>query len=269
MPVRGLPGGAVSDTITGVTDRDTLHAAILDDPADDTARLVLADMLRESDDPDAQARGRFLWAGVTASRFRDEEVIDDPLYYTATGEIAAVASSGLPARWLADLGISPRPLTPGDWLWDSAHDRVSVCVGGTVGAFARGMLAELSLTLADWYSLAAVALANWPVERVVLTDVPGLDFAVEPPGYPGGGWRLAARLSVPRRNVPVAGPHVAPSAVSPLPLLVEERAEWRAEEPFPDRAALVAGVIGASVLLTGDLGEVAGDRWPPPPRKRN
>ena len=51
-------GEAVSDTITGVTDRDTLPTAILDDPADDTAGLVMADLLRESDDADAQARGR-------------------------------------------------------------------------------------------------------------------------------------------------------------------------------------------------------------------
>ena len=39
---------------------------ILDSPADDTARLVPADLFRESDDADAVARGRFLWAGVTA-----------------------------------------------------------------------------------------------------------------------------------------------------------------------------------------------------------
>ena len=46
----------VSDTITNVSDRDTLLAAILNDPADDTARLVLADVLRESDNPDAHTR---------------------------------------------------------------------------------------------------------------------------------------------------------------------------------------------------------------------
>jgi uncharacterized protein (TIGR02996 family) len=74
-----------------VPDHDKLHAAILNDPADDTARLIMADMLRESDDTEAQARGRFLWAGVTASRFRDEELIEDRLYSTATGEIAVVA----------------------------------------------------------------------------------------------------------------------------------------------------------------------------------
>jgi uncharacterized protein (TIGR02996 family) len=39
-----------------VTDRDTLLAAVLADPLDDTARLVLADLLRESDDPEERAR---------------------------------------------------------------------------------------------------------------------------------------------------------------------------------------------------------------------
>jgi uncharacterized protein (TIGR02996 family) len=39
------------------TDRDALLAAVLGDPADDTARLVLADCLRESDDEDDRARG--------------------------------------------------------------------------------------------------------------------------------------------------------------------------------------------------------------------
>ncbi|HVL15267.1 MAG TPA: TIGR02996 domain-containing protein [Gemmata sp.] len=41
-----------------MTDRDHLLAAVLADPADDGARLVLADLLRDGDDPDAQARGR-------------------------------------------------------------------------------------------------------------------------------------------------------------------------------------------------------------------
>jgi uncharacterized protein (TIGR02996 family) len=56
-----------------VTDRETLPATILADPSDDTARLVL----RESEDPDERARGRFLWAGVTASRYRRQDVVED------------------------------------------------------------------------------------------------------------------------------------------------------------------------------------------------
>ena len=98
-PLGGLLGEVVSDTITNVTNRDTLLATILNDPADDTARLVLADMLRESDDPDLQARGRFLWAGVTAHQFRDCDVIAEPLYYAPQHELAAMASGGYPARW--------------------------------------------------------------------------------------------------------------------------------------------------------------------------
>src|SRR5262245_35488686 len=75
--IRGLrPAGAFNPhPRPTVTEQETLLAAVLEDPSDDTARLVLADLLRESDDPEARALGRFLWAGVTASRFRDAEPI--------------------------------------------------------------------------------------------------------------------------------------------------------------------------------------------------
>src|SRR5262245_40802436 len=39
-----------------MTDHDSLLAAVLENPADDTARLVLADGLHDSDDPDARVR---------------------------------------------------------------------------------------------------------------------------------------------------------------------------------------------------------------------
>ena len=50
--------------------------------------------------------------------------------------------------------------------------------------------------------------------------------------------------------------------------LTEEAAEWHADEPFPDRAALVAAAGSASARLVADLRDAAADRWPPPPRKR-
>jgi uncharacterized protein (TIGR02996 family) len=40
---------------TTLNERNALLTVILENPADDTARLVLADLLRESDDPDTQA----------------------------------------------------------------------------------------------------------------------------------------------------------------------------------------------------------------------
>src|SRR5262245_34416603 len=162
-----------------MTERDALLAAVLADPSDDTARLVLADLLRESDDPDDQARGRLLWAGVTASRFRGHDLIDDPLYHAAQAEISAVAAAGFPALWLSALGLGPAPPTKGDWAWDCTHDRVTVRVGGSVGTFERGMLAELALTLGEWLALAPAALVAWPLERAAATDLDGLSFAVE------------------------------------------------------------------------------------------
>jgi hypothetical protein len=92
-------------------------------------------------DPDSQARGRFLWAGVTATKYRDQELIEDRLYYTATGEIAAVASAGHAARWVADLLSSDRPVTRGDWAWDNTFDRVTVRVCDPEGARGRAVAA--------------------------------------------------------------------------------------------------------------------------------
>ncbi|HJZ59719.1 MAG TPA: TIGR02996 domain-containing protein [Gemmataceae bacterium] len=50
-----------------MTDREALLVAALGEPADDTARLVLADYLEENGEPDL---GRFVRTGVTAARFR-------------------------------------------------------------------------------------------------------------------------------------------------------------------------------------------------------
>ncbi len=246
-----------------MTDRDTVLAAVLDNPADDTVRLVLGDILQESDDPADRARGRFLCAGVAASRFRDHDPIEDPAYYAAQRELAAVADTGLPALWLSALGPGPQPLTVADWGWDCAHDRLTVRVGQAAGVFARGMLAELKVTLAEWYAVGSVALAAWPLERATVTDVPGLSFGV---ARAPAGWVLTARLRLPARRVPLGwGP--VPAAVSPAPALREGPGDWRVEEPFPDRPALVAGLSRVSAELAADLRDCAGDRWPPPPRK--
>ncbi|VTU00895.1 unnamed protein product [Gemmataceae bacterium] len=248
-----------------MTDPAALWAACLADPTDDTARLVLADLLRESDDPDQQARGRFLWAGVTAARWsRDNDVIDDPLYYTAQRELAAVATAGYPAHWLGLLGVGPDPLTRTDWVWDATHDRVTVRIRDTLGTYARGTLTEFTVTLDQWLALARPALAAWPVERVAVADAPGLTIAVE---RLAEGWRLEARLRLGGRRVPLSR-HVVPSAVSEAPVLADGPAEWWVEERFADRAALVEGVVPSSRMLVADLWWIAGDRRPSPPRKR-
>jgi uncharacterized protein (TIGR02996 family) len=158
-----------------VNSQTALLNFILENPADDTARLVLADLLRESDDPDEQASGRFLWAGVVAHTLYESSQTD-PLYKVARTELQTLATAGLPARWVGDLEIGPSPLTVKDWtVRKRIRDRVVVDVGLHVGVFTRGMLNGLTLGLAQWFDVAHKALGSWPIEFVKMNDVPGLE----------------------------------------------------------------------------------------------
>ncbi|QJX00763.1 TIGR02996 domain-containing protein [Frigoriglobus tundricola] len=116
-------------------DRAALLANVLNDPAADTARLVLADGLEEHGE---NAFGRFVRAGLIAARFRNEDLIHAPDYCDALDTIADVVTSGEPARWLAALATGPSPPGPSDWVWDHAADRVTVRTGPAAGVFTRG-----------------------------------------------------------------------------------------------------------------------------------
>ena len=180
-----------------MTDRDALLAAALENPSDDTARLVLADYLEEHGEPEL---GRFVRAGVTASRFRfrGPEPDEQELFDAALAEIAALARAGSPVGWVAALGLGPRPLTPADGVAEHVtDDRVSVRIGPARAEFQRGMLIRLSITLGEWYDIAGRAMAAWPLERVLIRELPGVGFWVEPPVEDRPGWTLEASLSVP------------------------------------------------------------------------
>lgn len=243
-----------------MSDRAALFANVLNTPADDTARLVLADWLEEHGE---DSRGRFLRAGVLVAQFGDVDFIDDPAYYAALAEMASIAKSGEPARWLASLGIGPPPLTASDWSWDNTGDRVAVRIGSCAGVFVRGLLTELEITLGEWYTLASSVLTLWPIEVVRATDVPGLSFVVEQLKQ---GWQLTGRVHLPRRNVPLTR-HTIPTAIAPGAVLTHASAEWAADQFFADRTALVAEIAKESASIVEDLKDAAGDRWPSPPRR--
>ena len=81
------------DSRTLHTPRSEGHPYKVDGPlvSSHTARLVLADLLRESDDPDDQTRGRFLRAGVTLhSRYKQGES-KDPRYLTTRTELLTLS----------------------------------------------------------------------------------------------------------------------------------------------------------------------------------
>lgn len=238
---------------------DELLAAILQTPADDTVRLVLADLLREQDDPADQALGRFLWGGVVASWFRTHHVIEDPNYYSASREIGRACAEGWPGKWMTSLGLAPWTSARRYWLWDSTHDQVTVRCGGVAGIFTRGMLSELQIPLKLWRHHAQGVLSRWPLERVRILELPGVLITVDKAGEQ---WRLAAALSIPRRRhrTLFAGP--IPAAMMPQPMIVEDGGEWMADELFGNRTALVESAAVYSHYLVGRLIESADDLWP-------
>jgi uncharacterized protein (TIGR02996 family) len=203
-----------------VSSRSALLTQILENPADDTARLVLADLLRESDDPADQARGRFLWAGLTAHNFLKQGQTDDPTYLCAVEELGALAGIGYPARWLAELGVGPRPLTKGDWKVRLTENLVEAHIGPYSAVFTRGMMSVLMIDLAEWYDSGEKVLAQWPLERVEINDVPGLGL-----GFlilrKGNTWEVAAGF---RPDLETAEP---------------DPDYWTLRNSYPDRTSMV------------------------------
>ncbi len=240
-----------------MSERSALLREILTNPGDDTARLVFADFLRECDGDADQARGRFLWAGVVASRFRGNELIEDREFYLAQGEIDAVASAGHPTSWLHEVGLAADS-DDRKWAWDCMHDRVTVRIGGASGTFARGLLTEIGVPLRDWARVAARVLESSPLEVVSVSDVPGLKFVIE---QRPDAWRVTARMKVPPQRIAfMTGP--IPTSVSPTPFLVETDADWSADETFQTREEMAAEIVKTTQFLMEELREALGNRWP-------
>jgi uncharacterized protein (TIGR02996 family) len=240
-----------------VDDRTALLNCVLNAPADDAARLVLADWLEEHGEEDF---GRFLRAGVLASHYRSLDLLDDPAYYELLRTVSDIALGGGPARWLSELGVGPTPLTSKDWVWDHAGDRVVVRVGTVCGTFTRGMLSELALPLDGWCDFAAPALALRPLERVTITSVRGLGLWIDPPDDDHPQWRLTAAFTVqPRRQRGLLGQLGGLLVESDLPPVPVGR--WTAERPFHDRAGLVRSFRDVAPQLLDEVRGQAGSLW--------
>jgi len=248
-----------------MTDREAILSAALEQPDDDTARLVLADFLREQPDPADVALGRFLWAGVVAGRYRSAGVIEDAEFYAALAEMSEVAADGWPARWIVSLGLAPPP-APDDWAWDNTADLVTVRVGRVRGDFARGMLIGLTVTLDGWSGAAPAVLAAWPVEWVAVADVPGMMFWVDPPHDGLTGWRLSASLIVHPRRTESAGIGRLLRSVfggqDPASLPRVDPRRWSVSADFPNRPALVTAAGAVSAVLVAQLRAEAAGWWP-------
>lgn len=226
-----------------MTDAATFLAAILADPGDDLVRLVFADWLREQPDPGRVAAGRFLWAGVTAARYRGAPgPIEDDDYWLAVREMGEVERRAVPdALRAAGLRVDD------GWVSEAVADRVTVRYrDGQRAVFERGLVAGLRVGLGEWVAVADPVLARCPLGWVEVADVPGLTVRYEPGSDPGR-WSCTVRLAPTGRPAPW-GPAQSP--------VVERRAE------YPDRAALVARSRADAWGMVYDVRREARGRWP-------
>lgn len=258
-----------------VTERENLLASCLAEPADDTARLVYADYLREQDTPGTAAIGWFVWGGVTLSQFRGNAPVEDGMFFDAQKAVNDHAPGVMGSQLQALVGW--------DWnhvLWDQAADAPDrlTCVevppkssGGyrahassrarmaanrnrSGAVYERGMLHSLGLPLAAWRGVATSVLTACPLERVVLRDLPGLTLSVKGPVE---GWRLTGELVLPPRP-----PRTTTTTV--LSTTWPDDSEYARGYVPLDRSTLGAVVEQATDWILYKLQLDSGEWWPFP-----
>lgn len=151
------------------TDRAAVLRAVLDDPADDLARLAFADLLDEGGDTSGHAE--LIRAGV---------------------RLAALGPA--PPAFCRNAFVFPIDCPCAFHVWKAAHGRLFAWEGLLINALRgrppfkslhwdRGFISEATCTMAEWLEHGpAVARAN-PVSKVTITDKEPHDLLV-----PDGAW---------------------------------------------------------------------------------
>ena len=263
-----------------MNDRAGLLSAILADPADDVARLSYADWLRERPHLFDQGHGRFIAAGLTLDRVREPEEPNEGVFFEALREQDETAPGVLAVQLRHLLGWQV-----GSWGWENetaAPGRVTATLTADAVAgetrhqralrrrrpeprpavtWERGCVAAARLPLRTWATRGEWVFAHCPIERVELTEVPGLVLTVVRDPVGARGWRMRGELNLARR----VGP--PPANVELVPAARYQRFvpsyEGNPDGLTRDRAAVNLW-DWTDVLLTR-LAEDAGDRWPGPP----
>ncbi|TXI06506.1 MAG: TIGR02996 domain-containing protein [Rhizobium sp.] len=190
------------------SDGAALLAAILADPADDTARLVYADWLQEHGEPcphcgggragtwhyalNADGRcgtcdGSRRVSGAQRAAFIRASIAEEKLTHThAAGsggcrrcKLARVVCRYIERNKLAL--FQPFPITGPVWY----GGRSLVCDAWEV-TFSRGFISEVTCTAADWLKYGEAVLREHPIAKVQL---PEHRIEIVPPG-PDRGWQL-------------------------------------------------------------------------------
>jgi uncharacterized protein (TIGR02996 family) len=173
-----------------MTDGELLLRAILDQPKEETPRLVYADWLEENGQPE---RAEFIRVQVEIAGWGTTPPADAEEWVRREREL--LWGHGL--KWAL----------PATEVHHSGPTGVGPSAGHILGFFSRGFLSHVTCSWPDWRAHADAILAAQPVERVRLTTWPYLnlydprDERGRSPAYPYREWFL---LSPERR---VSGIH--------------------------------------------------------------
>jgi uncharacterized protein (TIGR02996 family) len=171
-------------TTTDPTLRRLLRA-VLADPADDTARLVLADWLEEAGDGE---RAEFIRVQVELAQLGHVRGREDDATWQAVCRLCGQARDHywFPREFAGAPRFKGRAIDGGGLSLEYEAD------GGVNPELVvrRGFVSEARCTLSDFERHAAALFAAQPIERVVLTDKQpsSFDKGVPPFYWFGDGW---------------------------------------------------------------------------------
>jgi uncharacterized protein (TIGR02996 family) len=171
-----------------MSDGELLLRAILDQPKEDTPRLVYADWLEENGRPE---RAEFIRVQVELARI-DVCPMDPKVYREKWSplrrrerELLGLARDMWFDHWLTSWTSSLAPTRPvAQYFAEDYYDEPAI-----EALFARGFVSHVTCSWPDWRTHADAILAAHPVERVRLTTRPDMgDFAF---GDGPGAWFVA------------------------------------------------------------------------------
>ncbi|AWM38179.1 hypothetical protein GobsT_37110 [Gemmata obscuriglobus] len=256
-----------------MSERAGFLSAILESPADDTARAAYADWLREQPGAFDRLHGRFLWAGLTLARFRGQEVVEDGMFFDALRDQAEAAPEVIAVQLQHVLGWGWNAT---EWAWDNetaAPDRIHVATippkvanetpaerrerrrsgraRTTAAGYERGCLTWVRVRAKQWELAGEKILGSCPLQRVELLELPGLVLSIES----DDGWRLRGELRPPlTQRLDRAGTAAAP---------IEASEPDRMEEGFA-RDKFVRRFAHSTWAVLTRLHFMAGFAWPGP-----
>jgi uncharacterized protein (TIGR02996 family) len=156
-----------------MSDGELLLRAILDQPKEDTPRLVYADWCDENGQPE---RAEFIRVQVTIARWGTTPPADAEEWVRRERELIYGKVDSYRYNW--HVWISLRTF--------SLNYPSQETIGSPSVAFSRGFVSHVSCSWPDWRAHADAILAAQPVERVRLTDYP-MAPAIREVGWSGSG----------------------------------------------------------------------------------